>query len=332
MPRHSLLLCLAILTLLATSDAVAQDLLYDDGGDHVLSSYGSLTDSSTIEVRDGPGADPTTLDITIGNDTYYLIISSYGSSVANLVALGYGDLNTYNDSRGTVQFSANPNLATYGARSWDHSQVLVNNQVNETSANHDSTMTFGTGSLSNRHQGFNASTTIVLDGFLVALDLWDTAVLNVLGGRAGGDYAIIRDDSYVNVDGGRILFSGGGLIVQDRARVDIHSGAANAVDDSLSVSSQGIVQLFGTDFLLDGTPIGPGDITALAGGATRSGTLAGILESGDALEIDFTVQQAGVIRIVPEPTAVPALGPVGLVALALALTLAAAMRIRGAAA
>ena len=60
-----------------------------------------------------------------------------------------------------------------------------------------------------------------------------------------------------------------------------------------------MIRLFGTDFLVDGSAMGPGDITALPG-QVRTGVLSGILESGGSFEVAFQIEDGAAIRIVPE--------------------------------
>ena len=74
---------------------------------------------------------------------------------------------------------------------------------------------------------------------------------------------------------------------------------------SLAAGGGSVVTLVGSDFFVDGVPVGYGPLSA------ESGRISGTLESGDALDADFTRDSGATITLVPEP------GTAGLLALGL---------------
>ena len=95
-----------------------------------------------------------------------------------------------------------------------------------------------------------------------------------------------------------------GLEVAGSALADLRSGLTNDIRQDLSeliVSEMGMIQLFGTDFLVDGQPMSSGVIAPLPG-QVRTGEISGIFEHGNPFHVPFRVEDEGVIRLVPEPT------------------------------
>ncbi len=293
-----LVCCLSTLLLAIAPGVSAQDLLYDDGGDHELSDYGTLGSGSVVEVRDGPGNDPTHLDVTIDDFTYQLDVRAYDNSSAALQpGIGDSTLSTYGNAVGTI---ASSSPAENDANSWGSSQLTVSSRLGLSTANETSTFTFEAGANAILHQGYGNSTTIMLGGVTHDTQLFDSAVMRVYDGFAGFEGTLVTGDAYLEVLGGN-PHSESGFSVTERGQADIHSGAAQFGEELFSVSDQGLIRLFGQDFLIDGVPVGYGDIGSLAGGATRSGNIQGTLESGDLIDMQFFVSGAGILRLVPEP-------------------------------
>jgi hypothetical protein len=317
--------CLSMLLLSIAPGASAQDLLYDDGGDHELSEYGALRGGSVVEVRDGPGNDPTHLDVTINDFLYDVDFRAYEHSSAALQpSIGGATLSTYGNAVGTIDGSF---FAENNANSWGSSQLTASSLLSFSTANESSTFTFTSGSNAILHRGYGGSTTIMLGGGTYDTQLFGSAVMQVHAGFPGQEGTLVTDDAYLEVLGGN-PHSEFGFAVRERGLADIHSGSSYSAQ-SLSVADQGTIRLFGQDFLIDGIPVGFGDITALSGGATRSGNIQGTLESGHLIDMGFSVSDAGILRLAPvPPVTLPMLTPLGLGLLGALLSLAGARRLR----
>lgn len=311
---------LAGLSTLRAGVAAAQDLVYDDGGDHVLSAYGPLGRGSIVEVRDGPGADPTNLDISIGEFFYEVHFRTFDTSTLHSLSLGGAVFDTFDSSTATIEAGSVVGDG-HDVNSWDQSQLIVRDVVNFSTANHQATTLFESGAFVDFHSGFDQSSTIMHGGGILNLYLFGSSTMSVLGGHAGQEGTFVSDDAILIVNGGDIHHGDDLLGVSGNGRADIRSGATDTFSTfHYEVSQTGMIRLFGSDFLLDGLPMAPGDITALSGGATNSGSLSGVLESGHAIEVSFSVSGSGIIRIVPEP------GTGMLAVLGLALAMGAARR------
>jgi hypothetical protein len=86
--------------------------------------------------------------------------------------------------------------------------------------------------------------------------------------------------------------------------------------ENLYASDSSVITISGIDFMVDGTPVPFGDLSAL------TGTLTGTLTSGDFIDNVFyqggyAGTYTGIIRLVPEPStaALLALGLVGIAAM-----------------
>ena len=62
--------------------------------------------------------------------------------------------------------------------------------------------------------------------------------------------------------------------------------------------------IYGSDFAIDGTPVGYGNITSILGGDYTNEpyrTLTGTLQNGDILNNQFRIGDTAQITLVPEP-------------------------------
>jgi hypothetical protein len=92
-----------------------------------------------------------------------------------------------------------------------------------------------------------------------------------------------------------------GVIDVERTQLQIQGGAVTA--DLIANHPDGSIRITGTNFAVDGIPIGDGPISA------PSGTLTGRLLSGDPIESRFCQRSCpqvyytgGIITLIPEPS------------------------------
>lgn len=303
-------LSLVLVLSFAASVAHAQaSLVYDDGQNHVLDSLEPLQPDpgdSIIEVRDSPGGAATSLDVAVGQDEFRLNFDIYGTSSARLLSIGYGTLETFDDSTAVIEAgsldccSGSFDAMTFLAR--DRSRIQVNEEVYFGTASGDSTVTFlGTSSVFGLYRGIGTSTTLMFGGGQIATQLSGSATMTVFGGRIGLDGVEVRDDAHLIIDGGGIgvFFD---VLVRENGRIDIHSdpfGSIFGTSPFYRVTDSGLIRLHGSGFTLDGIPV-TGDLRAPPGG-TASGRLVGTLDSGGAFDMDVIVEDVAVIRVVPAP-------------------------------
>jgi hypothetical protein len=165
-----------------------------------------------------------------------------------------------------------------------------------------SVITMSGGTVVNNLRVFDSST-ITMSGGTVANTLaWESSTVTMSGGTVRG-HLLARDSSAITMSGGTV---GGDLLAY-------HSS---------------IITISGIDFMVDGTPVPFGDLSAL------TGTLTGTLTNGGNLDNDFyqggyAATYTGIIRLVTEPSAaVPALQRTGRFGLASALGLVGIAAVR----
>ena len=179
------------------------------------------------------------------------------------------------------------------------------------------------------------SSNIQMSGGYVSDDIFthDSATLFMTGGLVNSG-VLAFDSSALFVSGGTIE---SGLWVQDFATALISGGsvvsvtAAGAIATvtggsdlaSFSARGEGTINIVGGSFIVNGIPVGFGEIPASFG---KTGTLTGVLQSGEAFNASFTRAIdtgdpdnpiiTGRIVLVPEPSTalLLALGLVGITA------------------
>jgi hypothetical protein len=167
---------------------------------------------------------------------------------------------------------------------------------------------------------------VVSGGVATYLFAYDTSTITMSDGRA--DYLRARHTSTTTMSGGEVrgyldtyesstvTMSGGtverGLRAYASSTITMSGGT---VEGDLFAHNSSIITINGFDFMVDGTPVPFGDLSAL------TGTLTGTLTNGGSLDNDFyqggyAGTWTGTIRLVPEPTTASllALGLLGIAA------------------
>ncbi len=175
---------------------------------------------------------------------------------------------------------------------------------------HDrSKVTMSGGSIGEELRAYDDSQVTVSGGSIGGqLLAYYSSQITVSGGSIGGDLHSY-DSSRVTVSGGSI---GKNLWADDSSQVTMCGGS---IGGELRLETSGILTTLGSDFAVDGTPFGYGELTSITGGLDRDEPLrhlTGILASGDLLANDFRIGQSARIVLVPEPTTFLLLGLGGL--------------------
>ena len=166
--------------------------------------------------------------------------------------------------------------------------------------------TFGTGNF-----GAGDNSIVYLEGGVIdpEVHLWGSAQFFMSSGSIEDDMTL-RHNGYAEITGGAL---GRSLFLVDDAQVDIRGGFYNGgldVGDDMYVDGASVLRFFGSSFEVNGLPVGYGDISSI------SGTLSGILESGEAFSVDIGTgsSNTGTIVLTPEPSTafLLALGLIGL--------------------
>jgi len=154
------------------------------------------------------------------------------------------------------------------------------------------------------------SSTITMTGGYVStfVDSFDSAEVTISGGEVRYSSSA-QDSSSFHVSGG---YLGYGLWTEEGARFEMSGGY---VDDlatygtstatvrggflygTLVANESSIIEILGSGFALDGTPVGSGSLPA------SGGVLTGTLEEGDSINNSVYMNDEGSVVIVPEPGA-----------------------------
>lgn len=153
------------------------------------------------------------------------------------------------------------------------------------------------------------SSQVSFSGGSIGDRLWahDSSHVGISGGAIG--YALFAyQSSQVDISGGSIADP---LSAHQSSRVDISGGY---IGGGLWADESSILTIHGSNFVVDGTPFGYGELTSILGGdywSEPSRHLGGTLASGELIDNDFKIGHDAKIALVPAPGAL-VLGSIGL--------------------
>jgi hypothetical protein len=152
------------------------------------------------------------------------------------------------------------------------------------------------GSVADELYCYDNSQMVVYGGYLSDLRSYDNSQMTV----SGGDIAYLRsyNNSQVTVSDGDIYR----LYTYDNSQITMSGGI---IDDIIFLAQSGILTVHGSDFHVDGTPTGYGELTSILGGSYNdepSRTLSGTLASGEAINNVFYIGYSAKIILAPIPT------------------------------
>lgn len=151
------------------------------------------------------------------------------------------------------------------------------------------------------------TTVNILDGASIAdfVHVFHNSQVNVLGGYIGGDVTA-WGSSVVNLSDGYVVDQLNGY---NNSRIYLTGGqiATNCPPPyDINLSDQAVLTIEGSNFLVNGIPVGAGIIRS-------SGTLSGILANGDTIDVEFYTNDGAHIVLIPEPATLLLLGLGGLI-------------------
>lgn len=128
--------------------------------------------------------------------------------------------------------------------------------------------------------------------------LWTTGYSQVELSGGSIDYRLYATDgSYVNIEGGSVI---GGLYAYGNTNIDISGGQING----LNVWDNGILTISGSNFTVDGQPVGYTELTSLFIGELGDEpyrNLTGTLASGELFDNYFRIGNSASIVLIPVP-------------------------------
>lgn len=151
----------------------------------------------------------------------------------------------------------------------------------------------------------------------------DPTTLNLIDGGEIVNWLNVFDYSHANISGGSIGFE---LHTYDFSQASISAGSiaydlmayhdseifisGGSIGDEIDVRDNSEVTISGSDFEIDGVPVDYGQITtgSIDEFGNLTGTLTGVLQSGDPLDNVFYIQPDAFIFLVPEPATLLLIG------------------------
>jgi hypothetical protein len=159
------------------------------------------------------------------------------------------------------------------------------------------------GSISWSFIAYDSSQVTVSGGLIrYPFNAYDSSQVTVSGGQMG--HLCASDSSQVTISGGQM----GDLCASDSSQVTISGGV---LEEALIVDSHGTMAIYGSDFAVDGTPVGYIELSSILGGPLRNEPhrrLTGTLASGEPINNDFQIGHSAKIVLVPEPATLLLLG------------------------
>ncbi len=140
----------------------------------------------------------------------------------------------------------------------------------------------------------NRSTGTIVGGVMGGIMGLGDSRITFKGGQINGSL-MSSGNCEVIVEGGTV----GELTSNGESRVNVYGGQ---ISWQIHATQNSSMFIYGTDFTIDGLSVGYGPISAM------SGTLSGILYSGEALNVSFDIIENASIMLIPEPATVLLLG------------------------
>lgn len=154
------------------------------------------------------------------------------------------------------------------------------------------------------YDGPGSQPTIVklLDGVIGDVDVYQNSRFEMLGGELGSNLSL-RDNSRAEISGGQAR--GDDLRFYGFSEVSITGGY---IGEDLEFFEGSVGFIYGSDFLIDGMPVGYGPLTE------HIGYLTGTLLNGEQISTTVFIFDNSSVYLVPEPVSIVLLG-LGVIAL-----------------
>lgn len=142
---------------------------------------------------------------------------------------------------------------------------------------------------------YGSSRVNIYSGSMESISSRGSSQVNIYGG--GIDYLASCYSSLINISGGSI----DELKSYDSGQINLTGGS---IHGDLELWGQSKIQIFGSDFEVDGQPFGYGELTSILGrwpSAEPLRHLTGTLAHGSILDNDFRIGHTSKIILIPEP-------------------------------
>ena len=166
----------------------------------------------------------------------------------------------------------------------------------------DSRLNISGGRISKFLWAHGSSQVNISDGSIGFFCSWDSSQANISGGSIND--LVSYGSSQIDIFGGSIWR----LFGDSSSQVNITGGE---IEGGLYLWYQSVIQIFGYDFAVDGTPFGYGELGSILGGSPWYEPLrhlTGTLLSGELIDTDFYIGEDAKIVLIPEPASAMLLG------------------------
>ena len=205
-------------------------------------------------------------------------------------------LNGYQNSRINVQGGSARWLSSF-----DSSQVCISDGWVESPCSYGYSHVDVTGGSIGRLYSCNSSQVDISNGSLNRLYAEDSSRVNISGGSINVLWATQGvtnwASSQVNISGGSV----GDMYIHFSCQVNISGGSING---AWRLWMWGVLTISGSDFAVDGQPVGYGELTSIFGGYYGNEPprhLTGTLAGGEPIDSDFYIGQYARIILIPPP-------------------------------
>lgn len=212
----------------------------------------------------------------------------------------------------------------YKLQGYNNSRINISGgSVSNLDARDSSRVTMSGGAVGGYLSAFNNSQITMTGGATNYLYTWDSSQVTLSRGsvsgflNAGGNSQVtmsggsvnglgVQNNSWVTMYGGSIATY---LYVQGNAQVNWSGGTIKK--DLMVYSGVATLTINGSNFAIDGSPVGFGDITSILGGSYSNEPyrrLTGTLANGDIINNQFRIGDSTKIILIPEPATLLLLG------------------------
>jgi len=214
------------------------------------------------------------------DDPYYL--RGYEHSRINVSGGSIFVLSSYDFSQVDISGGSINILGSLGS---SHVNISGGEIYNNLECYQSSQVDISCGSISHYLNTYDSSQLNISGGVTVRLACWESSHVNISGGEIGNYLFYTYDNSQVNISGGEI--------------------------GDLTLLSESKIQIFGSDFAVDGQSVGYGELASIFGGSYYHEPfryLTGTLSSGEPINCLFLIGNDARIVLVPEPATILLLG------------------------
>ena len=300
MKNVRLTICLMAAVLVIAASLGFGDIYFNDGGTHNINytinerlwvDYSTPSMQTTVNLLDG------------GQMLQQYQIDGYNDSRLNISGGSWWDLYAHNRCQVTMSGGT---VGNNGLMAFDNSQITMSGGTARHGlyAHNESQITMSGGEAQHNFTAYENSQITMSGGTADCMEASGNSQAIMSGGTVVGSL-FVRDSSQLTMSGGTVgyLFSDGGQTTMSGGRLSETLGIR------LDTGAELIIE--GSNFAIDGTLFGFGEITSILGGGYTLEPyrrITGTLSNGDVLNTQFQIGRNASITLVPEPCTLLLLG------------------------